>query len=168
VAQLFYHDVLSALSRAGVRHVVVGGMAVNLQGVPRFTSDLDIAVAIDDGSLAKAATVLRGLGLACRLPVQESDLATPAVVRSWIAERNLLAIAFVDPQEPLREVDVVISSPVPFYEIDQAADRMRAGGLELAVASIDTLIRMKADTGRKQDASDVEALQRIQEAIRGR
>ena len=168
MAQLFYHDVLLALSRAGVRHVIVGGMAVNLQGVPRFTSDLDIAVAIDDGSLAKAASVLRGLGLGCRIPIQESELATPGIVRSWIAERNLQAITFVDPQEPLREVDVVISSPVPFHEIDHTADRMRAGGLELAVASIDTLIRMKAGTGRKQDASDVEALQRIQETIRGR
>jgi len=41
VAGLFYHDVLAELSEAGVRFVVVGGVAVNLQGVPRFTSDVD-------------------------------------------------------------------------------------------------------------------------------
>ena len=47
----------NALSRAGVRHVVVGGLAVNLQGVPRFTSDLDVAIAVDGGAWAGARAV---------------------------------------------------------------------------------------------------------------
>jgi hypothetical protein len=41
VAPLFHDDVLSALAAAGVGHVILGGLAVNLQGVPRFTSDVD-------------------------------------------------------------------------------------------------------------------------------
>jgi len=168
VAQLFYHDVLAALSSAGVHHVIVGGMAVNLQGVPRFTSDLDVAVAIDGASLKTAAGVLRKLGLQSRLPVSDDDLARPDIVRGWVAERNLVALTFVDPVEPLREVDLVIASPVPFDEIERGADRMAMGDLELKVASIDVLIRMKSGTGRAQDASDVDALRRIQETLRGR
>jgi hypothetical protein len=39
VAGLFYEDVLNGLAAAGVPFVVVGGVAVNLQGVPRFTAD---------------------------------------------------------------------------------------------------------------------------------
>lgn len=166
MAPLFYHDVLAALRRASIRHVIVGGMAVNLQGVPRFTADLDIAVAIDDGSLGRTAIVLRGLGLQCRLPISESDLERPEVVRSWVADRNLQAVTFVDPAEPLREVDVVVDSPVPFEEIESHADHLTAGGVELSVASIETLIRMKSGTGRRQDASDVEALRRVREALR--
>jgi hypothetical protein len=81
VAGLFYHDVLAALADAEVRFVIVGGVAVNLQGVPRFTSDLDVAVAIDDGSLATAARVLHGLGLRNRLPVREEELSLPEIVR---------------------------------------------------------------------------------------
>ena len=153
MAELFHHDVLAALRGASVRHVIVGGMAANLQGVPRFTSDLDVAVAIEDGSIGRAAEVLRGLGLACRLPVTHAELNHPETVRSWIAERDFQAITFVDPKEPLREVALVIASPVPFGEIERMADRMSAGGVELAVASIETLIRMKTGTGRKQDAS---------------
>lgn len=167
MAGLFYHDVLAALTDAGVRFVVVGGVAVNLQGVPRFTADLDIAAAIEDGSLATAARVLHGLGLRNRLPVRDEELAQPEVVRGWIADRNLRAFTFVDPADPLREVDVVLDSPVPFEEMERTADRMAAGPLTLAVASIDVLIRMKADTGRSQDASDVDALRRIKELLRG-
>ncbi len=168
MAKLFYDDVLAALARAGVGHVVVGGMAVNLQGVPRFTSDLDLAVAIDGTALATAAGVLEALGMRCRLPVSQDDLGRPDVVRGWVEDRNLRALTFVDPAQPLREVDLVIASPVPYGEIERTADRMTSGALELKVASIDVLIRMKTGTGRAQDASDVDALRRIQEALRGR
>ncbi len=168
MAPLFYGDILTALAEAGVGHVVVGGVAVNLQGVPRFTSDLDLAVAIDGTSLVTAAAVLERLGLRCRLPVTPGDLARPDVVRGWIEERNLVALTFVDPAEPLREVDLVIALPVPYEEVERSADRVRAGTLELKVASIDVLIQMKSGTGRAQDASDVDALRRVQESLRGR
>ena len=168
MAQLFYTDVLSALAEAGVPHVIVGGVAVNLQGVPRFTSDLDLAVAVAGGSLAKAAAVLEALGLRSRLPVTPDELARPDIVRGWIEDRNLMALTFVDPSEPLREVDLVIASPVPYDEIERSADRLKSGSLELKVASIDVLVRMKSGTGRAQDASDVDALRRVQETLRGR
>jgi hypothetical protein len=168
VSELFYHSVLSALSEAGVPFVVVGGVAVNLQGVPRFTADLDLAVALEGSVLAVASRVLHGLGLRNRLPVGEDELARPGAVREWIDERNLRAFTFVDPADPLREVDLVLDSPVPFEEMLRTADRLSSGSLTLAVASIAVLIRMKSGTGRAQDASDVEALRRLQELLRGR
>ncbi|HEY6006261.1 MAG TPA: hypothetical protein VIV57_25505 [Anaeromyxobacter sp.] len=166
-AGLFYHDVLAALSRAGVPFVVVGGLAVNLHGVPRFTADVDVAVAFEGGELARAAEVLERLGLRCRLPVSRIDLADADTVRSWIADRNLSAVTFADPDEPLREVDLVVASPIPFEEMARTAVQMSAAGVAFAVASIDALIRMKSGTGREQDASDVDALLRVQKAARG-
>lgn len=164
---LFYHDVLAALTEGGVPFVVVGGVAVNLQGVPRFTADLDVAVALDGAVLVRAAEVLEALGLRCRLPVSHADLGNMETVRGWIAERNLSAITFVDPQQPLREVDVVVASPVPYRELDRTAEQMSAGGLAFRVASIEKLIEMKTGTGRAQDDSDVEALRKVLEATRG-
>lgn len=161
VAGLFYHDVLSALTGAGVPFVVVGGVAVNLQGVPRFTADLDVAIALDGPILSSAARILESLGLRPRLPVTQAELGDGDVVRRWVAERNLRALTFVDPGDPLREVDVVLASPVPFEEMARTADQMTAGGITFSVASIDVLIRMKTGTGRAQDASDVDALRRV-------
>ena len=37
-------DVLAALEREGVRYVIIGGVALNLQGLARATEDLDIFV----------------------------------------------------------------------------------------------------------------------------
>ena len=164
---LFYHDVFSALLGARARFVVVGGVAVNLQGVPRFTADLDLAVALDGRSLAAAAGALTALGLRARLTATSEELRDDAVVRGWIAERNLQAITFVDPVQPLREVDLVVTSPVPFEELERGADAMESGGARILVASIDALVRMKTGTGRAQDESDVDALRRVQELSRG-
>jgi nucleotidyltransferase AbiEii toxin of type IV toxin-antitoxin system len=164
---LFYHDVLAALSEGGVPFVVVGGVAVNLQGVPRFTADLDVAVALDGAILARVAEVLEGIGLRCRLPVSRAELADAETVRGWIAERNLRAITFADPTQALREVDVVVASPVPYADLQRTAEQMSAGGLAFRVASIEKLIAMKTGTGRAQDDSDVEALRKVLEASRG-
>lgn len=165
-SDLFYHDALRALADAGVRFVVVGGVAVNLQGVPRFTADLDVAVAVG-ADIGRAARALGPLALQCRLPVTQEQLDDAATVASWIEERNLRAINFVDPSSPLRQVDLVIASPVPYDEIEATAATMEAGGLAIRVASIDVLIRMKDGTGRAQDASDIVALRRVREIERG-
>ena len=164
---LFYHDVFSALRGGGARFVVVGGVAVNLQGVPRFTADLDVAVALDGRSLAAAVDAVTALGLRPRLPVPPDELRDEAVVRSWVAERNVQALTFTDPAQPLREVDLVVASPVPFDDLERSADEMQSGGEKILVASIDALVRMKTGTGRAQDDSDVDALRRVQELTRG-
>lgn len=160
---LFYHDVFTALEAAKVRFVVVGGVAVNLQGVPRFTADLDLAVALEGSNLLAAGEALASIGLVPRLSVPISQLADLDLVRSWIEERNLQPFSMHDPKQPLREVDLLLHSPVPFEEIDATADRMTAGGQAIRVASIDVLIRMKSATGRRQDESDVDALRRLRD-----
>jgi hypothetical protein len=164
---LFYHDAIAALTAAGVPFVVVGGVAVNLQGVPRFTADLDVALALDGAVLVRAARALAGLGLRPRLPVTEAELGDTTIVRGWVEERNLTALTLVDAAEPLREVDLVVASPVPFEELLRTADRMTAAGLTFPVASVEALIRMKENTGRAQDDSDVDALRRVRGATSG-
>jgi hypothetical protein len=158
---LFYHDVFNALSQAKVRFVVVGGVAVNLQGVPRFTADVDVAVATDSANLLLAGNALAGLGLVPRLPVPLSQLGEPERVREWIEQRNLQAFTLQDPQNPLRQVDLLLVSPLPYDDLERDAEPVNAGPLRILVASIPSLIKMKEATGREQDASDVEALQRI-------
>ncbi len=41
-------ELVRALNQHGVAYVLFGGQAVNLQGVPRFTEDIDLFVNQDD------------------------------------------------------------------------------------------------------------------------
>ncbi len=148
--------------------VVVGGVAMNLRGVQRSTSDLDLAISLADDSLPAAVQIVQRLGMRCRLPAPESEFSDPKLVKQWVAERNLVALKFTDPQDPLREVDLVVGSPVSFQDLDRSAGRFEAAGLSFRVASAQDLIRMKSVTGREQDEDDVSALRRVLELTRGR
>lgn len=158
---LFYHDIFRALLEARVRYVVVGGVALNLQGVPRFTADLDVAVAIDNGNVYQAAFALKQSGLICRLPINLMDLQSEVTLRQWRVERNLRAITFEDPTNPLLQVDLLIDLPMPFDVLEAQSELFSAQGMQLRVASIDALIAMKSATGRSHDVADVDALMRI-------
>lgn len=134
---------------------------MNLRGVPRFTADLDLTVDLEDANLEKLETVLRGMGLRARLPESVRGLAVATTRADWVNNRNLKAFTFQDPDNPLRQVDLVIT--FPFEEVEADADAFTARGLTIHVASVKTLVRMKTGTGRDQDVSDIDALRRISE-----
>jgi hypothetical protein len=106
-------SVVAALSDAGVRYVVVGGVAVTLQGHMRTTVDLDLVVDLVPNNLTTALGVLTDLGLVPRLPVRPEDFADPDIRRTWIDQRNLIAFSMHDPADPRREVDLLADPAVP-------------------------------------------------------
>ena len=81
-----YDAVFAALHDAGVRYLVVGGVAVVLQGHVRTTVDLDLVVGLSTDNLTAAVTALTGLGLEPRLPVRATAFIDPEVRRRWIAD----------------------------------------------------------------------------------
>lgn len=161
-----YSAVLRALLLADVRFVVVGGMAVVLQGHARLTVDLDVVVDLDEAPARRAVEALVSCGLRPRLPVDPTDFAVTEVRRDWIDNRNLQVFSFFDPADPLREVDVFVESPVDFEQLCTRADHVQVDGLSVPVASIEDLVAMKRRAGRPHDLSDVEALERIAEERR--
>lgn len=48
---MFYLDLFRALEAKQVRYLLVGGIAMNLHGVPRMTMDVDIVLAMDEANL---------------------------------------------------------------------------------------------------------------------
>ena len=44
---MFFLEFFRALEREGVRYLVVGGVAINLHGAERMTSDVDLMLALD-------------------------------------------------------------------------------------------------------------------------
>ena len=161
---MFIRDLLQALADAAVPYCVVGGVAVNLHGVPRMTYDVDIAVATTIDALRQVDSVLVTLGLQCRLPIQLSDLADEAVRRELRVERNLMTVTYTDPRDPLREVDILVSPVVPANDLVARAITLDLDGIAVAVVSMDDLIQLKRDTGRAQDLADLQHLERIRSA----
>ena len=158
-----FEPVFAALDDAGVRFVVVGGVAVVLHGHPRMTADLDLVIDLAAEPASRAITALQLLGLQPRLPVDPLSFADADVRMRWVSERNLVVFTMIDPREPLLEVDLFAEPPVPFEQLWEHAVSMPLGGRPVRVASIADLITMKRAAGRPQDLADITAL----EALRG-
>ncbi|MFK5634019.1 MULTISPECIES: hypothetical protein [unclassified Ornithinimicrobium] len=154
-------DLISALEVAGVSYVVVGGVAVVLRGHARMTVDLDLALDLAADNVLATMDVLREAGLMPRLPVPAEQFADPEVRRTWVEQRNLVAFSMHDPEDALREVDLLATTPVPFSALLAGSDVLRVDGVPVRVASVEHLIAMKRASGRPQDLADIDVLSEL-------
>jgi hypothetical protein len=158
---MFYLELFRALNAADVRNVLVGGVALNLHGVERATMDVDVAIAVDDPSLHRAAGALRALGLQPLIPVSWDDVVRPGQLDRWYRDKGMLALGLQRPGVPGPTVDVLVRPTVPFEQLYANSEARDVGGVAIRVASIDDLIALKTGTGRAIDAADVQALERL-------
>jgi len=152
---MFIRKVVDALNGAGVTYTVVGGYALVLHGVVRGTVDIDIVISLDAEAFKKSEAALISIGLTPRLPITAEELFN--FREEYIANRNLKAWSFYNPDNLLEVVDILITKHTG--SIDSV--EKRAFGMVLNVASIEALIAMKREAGRPQDIEDVKALERL-------
>ena len=158
---MFISELFAALEAAGIEYAVVGGVAVNLHGVPRMTYDVDLVVATTVASLRGCREVLEGLGLRSRLPFVLESIADRATRMELETERNLFAVTFTDPANPLREVDILVAPSLDPDGVAARAIRRSAGAISVRVATVDDLVRLKRIANRPQDLADIAHLERI-------
>ena len=53
---MYYFDILKEFFDRKIDYLIVGGLAVNLYGVPRVTQDIDIIIALDKENIFKLYT----------------------------------------------------------------------------------------------------------------
>ncbi len=152
--------VFEALNRAGVRYVVVGGLAVVLHGYVRLTADVDLLIDLDETAARNAITALVGIGLRPTLPVDPIGFADPEVRRQW-RERNMVVFNLIDP-EAGRAVDLFIEPPLEFDGVWRRSDAREYHGVPIRIASIPDLIDMKRQSGRPEDLLDIAHLSAIE------
>jgi predicted nucleotidyltransferase len=158
-------QVLAALNSAGVRYLVVGGVAVVLHGHLRTTADLDLVVALADDNVRRAIPALGLLGFRPRVPVPAEDFLDPEKRATWITEKGLTVFSLWSGQLPGIEVDLFVKEPFDFDQAYARGIRVSLDSTTATVASLDDLIALKRAAGRPLDLADVEALEAI--AARG-
>jgi predicted nucleotidyltransferase len=156
-----FEAVFSVLQQAGVRYLVVGGVAVVFHGYPRFTADLDLVVALDHENLVGLIGALATLGYRPRAPVQAAAFADAETRRSWIQEKGLTVFSFWSPAHPATEIDVFVAEPFPMEPALTRALRVQLGELQVPVASIPDLVFLKRQSARPKDLDDIQALEAI-------
>ena len=150
---------LETLDRHGVRFVVVGGIAGRLLGSPSVTRDLDICYARDRSNLAALADALAEVHAQLRgvEPGLPSRLDAPTL-------RAGDSFTFTTDAGDLD----ILGTPAGtdgYADLARTAIRTDLGGLDVLVASVEDLIRMKREAGRPKDLIEVEVLGALRDEI---
>ncbi len=143
-------EVLDALSHAGHRACLIGGLAVSRWGEPRATTDVDISVLApsgDEGSVIDS--ILR------EFAQRASGAREFAMANRVLLIRATNAVA----------VDVALAAfPFEVEALDAASDWELAPGIVVRTCSAEHLVVYKLVAARTRDLLDVETVVRRQGA----
>ncbi len=150
------------LNDAGVKYLVVGGLAVNAHGYFRATVDVDLILGFDRENLVRAVEAIKRLGYAPRAPVPIEAFADADARASWRQQKGMLVFSLHSSRHPETEVDLFVEDPIGFDVAYAKCARMEiAPGLSATFCSLDDLLRMKRAAGRAQDRLDVQKLSEL-------
>ncbi len=158
---MYYEDVFSKLHQKKVRYVIVGGLAVNLHGVPKMTADLDIMADLSKENLPRFIEAVTELGYLPRIPVKAIELASVRKRKEWKKEKKMHVFTFWHPSKPYQQIDIFIENPINFEAAYKSREIVKAGRLKIPLISLDHLIILKKISARKQDLSDINALEKV-------
>lgn len=150
------------LTNADIKFVICGGVACFLQGVMRFTEDLDISLQLNDENIQKLIKVAKQLNLKSRNPEPIEYFADPVKREKWIKEKNALVFTLVSDRK-YAQLDIFLKYHKSFDELLSNADKIEIGGIQVLVSSKEDLIAAKEQVNpiRDKDMDDIRDLKKL-------
>jgi hypothetical protein len=146
-------ELLRALHRHAVDHVIVGGVAAILEGAPMTTLDLDVVIRISDENLARLSTLLEELDARYRDPA--GRLIVPTRDRLRVTRVNLL-----ETRLGLLDVMHAVGAGWDYEEVAKRAHTRTVDDLEVRVLELSAVIATKEAAGRDKDKAMLPLLRR--------
>ncbi|MDB4265506.1 hypothetical protein N9891_02010 [bacterium] len=140
------------LARADVRFVVVGGIAVSLQGYVRLTEDVDILIDREEGNVLRFLNSLADYG---------EGFAREFFLEDFGPEEG--ALRLIEESEGCQLDIFTVMSRKSYFELAEDAEVFEVQGVEVLYASKKSLIELKSNTEREKDQLDVQAFKKLNE-----
>ena len=130
------------------KYAIVGAIASNLWGVPRFTKDIEVLVALSEKVLEKILIVANSFNFGVKR-VPETD---PDLIRFF--------------KQGVEFVDIIIAKELDYFEtvLDRAVTVESPYG-NLKFASAEDIIILKLIAGRLIDMADIERILRVRDDV---
>ncbi len=141
-------EIINELEREKVEYVLVGGYAVILHGLPRFTQDIDLFIKPESINIEKFKKALYTVF---------KDDSIKEITLDMLNEYPV--IRYGTPEEFYIDIIVRIGSMFSFSDIEYEIKKIDSHSIKVATA--ETLYAMKKDTVRPIDKSDSLFLQEL-------
>jgi predicted nucleotidyltransferase len=143
-----FKRILADLNDAGVRYVLIGGIALIRHGVVRATRDVDAIIAGDAENIARVRSLIDSW------PATRPD-GSPVPAGSLAPSRT------INLRTPHGDLDLLAerSSPLSFDELLARAEVRRVDGVEAPICSLADLVALKRLAGRERDLVDLRDLE---------
>ncbi len=142
-----FAEFIALLNKNSVRYLVIGGYAFSFHAEPRFTKDIDFFVDGTEENAERLLNVLAEFGFK-DIALKKDDFSKPG---------NIIQLGV----PPVR-IDLMTSvTGLDFAPAWENRITATYGSVPAFFISKSDLIQNKTATGRKQDLSDVEKLQKI-------
>lgn len=164
VKMTFYEELFKDFDKAGIRYLVVGGIAVVLHGFLRATADLDLMVALDPKNLDIFLKLLKEKGYKPKAPVPIESFADAEKRKEWIHDKGMKVFSLYHPQKLGELIDVFVEEQLPFKEAYARKKTVKFGTVQINLMSIADLITLKKKAGRPQDLQDINALRDLKKS----
>ena len=155
-------SIVSALNQAGVRYVIVGGLAVNAHGFVRMTRDIDLVIELNEDNILRGLQALFSIGYQMAIPASPAEFANADIRQQWRTERNMIVLKLWSDSHQRTPIDIFVYEPFDFgAEWNKLAHLELTEGLTAPVVSLESLLRMKREAARPQDLIDIQELTRL-------
>ena len=155
-----FREVIAALAAQQVRFVIIGGVAMRLQGCTHVTEDIDLCYARDSQNLVTLANALSPYH--ARLRGVPEDLPFVFDARTLRSGLNFTL------RTDLGDIDILgeASGVDSFEGLWTRATKMEVYGITVRVASVDDLLAMKRAANRPKDQRHIMELEALRRLLR--
>lgn len=145
-----FEKLLEGLSSSGVRFIVVGGLAVSLNGYIRLTEDVDFVVDVCPDNIERLISFLKqfGKGYGGDLTPKDFELE-PGAIRIFEETEDCQMDIFT------------INGGLTYQDLVDGADQTEVKGIKVLYASKQQLIEIKSSSQREKDRIDISALRQL-------
>jgi hypothetical protein len=145
-----FEKLLAHLADGGVDFILVGGLAVSLQGYVRFTEDVDILLSDDPSNIRRFLEVMSLFGEGFARELSHDDFADEEGAVRIIEETEECQLDVFTVMSGRKYADVLVD-----------ADVFEVCGKSIRYASKASLIGWKERSVREKDRLDAAALRRL-------
>ncbi|MBU0574591.1 MAG: nucleotidyltransferase [Candidatus Margulisbacteria bacterium] len=144
----YYEKEFKVLNKHKIKYLVIGGIAVNLYGLHRFTRDLDLMISLSSENFDKFLEVMKELGYESRVPRSE-----------W---KKHAGIAFRNKTDQDKRIDIFLKNPIDFDSSYKSRKIINVDDkFSVSCVSLENLIELKEKADRVRDWIDLGSLKRM-------